>query len=110
MGSKHGRGVVTERELKEFLILRLMDEPVTQAERERASGRSVEALDVVREDGHAIEWVDSQILETDDGEVTGTLCHFRADTEDALRQHAECAGLPVTQVYRRGRPVEGPHR
>jgi len=110
MGSKDGRGVVTERELQEFLILRLMDEPATQAERERASGRSTEALEVVREDGHPIEWVESQILETEDGEVTGTLCHFRANSEDALLQHAECAGLPVTQVYRRGLPVEGPTR
>ena len=95
-------------ELEEFLILRQLPEPVTQDERERASERSTEALEVVRDDGHAIDWVESQILETDDGEVAGTLCHFRADSEAALHDHAECAGLPVTQVYRRGHPVDGP--
>lgn len=97
-----------ERELEEFLILRQLEEPVSQAERERASERSIEALKIVRDDGHAIDWVESQILEGEDGEVMGTLCHFKADNEAALHEHAECAGLPVTKVYRRGHPVEGP--
>jgi len=95
-------------ELKEFLILRQLQEPVSQAERERASERSSEALEIVRDDGYAIEWVRSQILESDAGEVLGTLCHFKADSEAALHEHADCAGLPVTQVYRRGHPVDGP--
>ena len=99
---------MTEGEVKDFLILRQLEAPVSQAERERASERSTEALEIVRDDGHAIDWVESQILEGEDGAVRGTLCHFRADSEDALHEHAECAGLPVTQVYRRGDPVEGP--
>lgn len=97
-----------QRELEDFLILRQLEEPVSQAERERASERSAEALKIVRADGYAIDWVQSQILENEDGEVMGTLCHFTADSEDALHEHAECAGLPVTQVYHRGNPVEGP--
>lgn len=99
-----------QRELEDFLILRQMDEPVTQDEREQASERSIEALEVVRDDGQGIDWVESEILETEDGEVAGTLCHFRADSEDTLHEHAECAGLPVTRIYRRGQPVEGPSR
>lgn len=99
---------MTERELEEFLILRQMDEPVTPADLEPAGERSIEALEIVREGGQNIEWVRSQILETEDGKVTGTLCHFKADSEDALHEHAECAGLPVTAVYRRGQPVDGP--
>jgi len=97
-----------ESELEDFLILRQLPEPVSQGERERASERSTEALEIVRDDGHAIDWVQSQILESEDGEVVGTLCHFKADSEAALHDHAECAGLPVTQVYRRGHPVDGP--
>lgn len=99
---------MTNGELKEFLILRQLEEPVSQAERERASERSREALETVRDDCHAIDWVNSQILEGEDGEVRGTLCHFRADSEDALHEHAKCAGLPITKVYHRGHPVEGP--
>ena len=99
---------MSDGELEDFLILRQLEESVTQAERERASERSIEALEIVRDDGHAIDWIESQILEGDDGEVMGTLCHFKADSETALHDHAECAGLPVTQVYRRGTPVDGP--
>jgi len=99
---------MSESELEEFLILRQLPEPVSHAERERASERSCEALALVRDDGHAIDWVRSQIFESEAGEVVGTLCYFRADSEAALHEHAECAGLPVTQVYRRGHPVEGP--
>ena len=97
-----------DSEVEAFHILRQLPEPVSQAERERASERSIEALNVVRDDGHAIDWVQSQILENAEGEVVGTLCHFQADSEAALHEHAECAGLPVTQIYRRGNPVEGP--
>jgi len=99
---------MTNGELKEFLILRQLEEPVGQAELERTSERSTEALEIVRDDGHAIDWVQSQILENEDGEIVGTLCHYRADSEDALYEHAECASVPVTQVYRRGTPVKGP--
>lgn len=100
---------MTGQELEDFLILRLLDNPVSHAERERASERSIAALDTVRDDGIGIEWVESQIMTNEDDEVTATLCHFMAEDEDALYEHAECAGLPVTQVYCRGEPVEGPY-
>jgi hypothetical protein len=99
---------MTNGELKEFLILRQLEEPVSQTELERTSERSTEALEIVRDDGHDIDWVQSRILENGGGEIVGTLCHYRADSEDALYEHAECAGLPVTQVYRRGNHVKGP--
>lgn len=47
-------------------------------------------------------------MTNEDDVVTGTLCHFRAETEEALHEHADCAGLPVSQVYRRGEHVAGP--
>jgi hypothetical protein len=99
---------MTDGELKDFLILRQLEEPVNQVELEPARERSTETLEIMRDDGHAIDWVQSQILENEDGEIVGTLCHYRADNEDAIHEHAECAGLPVTQVYRRGNSIEGP--
>jgi len=99
---------MTEGELTDFLVLRQWEESVSQTEGERTSERSTEALEIVRDDGHAIDWIESQVLENEDGEIVGTLCHYRADSEDALYEHAKCAGLPVTQVYRRGTPVKGP--
>lgn len=101
---------MSEQELRDFLILREIDPPVTHAERERASERSSAALDTVRDDGKGIEWVQSQIMTNDDDAVTGTLCHFRAETEETLREHADCAGLPVSRIFHRGEPVDGPDR
>lgn len=101
---------MTEQELEDFLILRLLDQSVTHAERERASERSIAALDTVRDEGTDIEWVESQIMTNEDDEVTGTLCHFKAENEAAIQDHADCAGLPVTRIERWGQPVEGPYQ
>lgn len=99
---------MTNRELKDFLILRQIEPPVTHAEREQASERSIAALDTVRKNGKGIDWVKSEIFTDAQDQVKGTLCHFKAESEDAIRDHADCAGLPVTQIYRRGHPVDGP--
>lgn len=101
---------MSDRELTDYLILRELDSPVSHAERERASERSIAALETVRDDGTGIDWVQSEIMTNEDDMVTGTLCHFRAETEEALYGHADCAGIPVSRVFRRGSPVEGPDR
>lgn len=101
---------MTQEELVDFLILRILDEPVTHAERERASERSVAAAETARERGVGIDWVRSEIMTNEDDEVTGTVCHFKAESEDAIRDHANCAGIPATRIERRGSPVNGPHR
>lgn len=102
--------MMSDRELEDFLILREINPPVTHAERERASERSIAALDTVRDDGNRIDWVESQIMTNEEDMVTGTLCHFRAETEEALYEHADCAGVPVSRVFHRGEPVDGPDR
>ncbi|PSP43641.1 DUF4242 domain-containing protein, partial [Halobacteriales archaeon QH_6_64_20] len=42
-----------------------------------------------------------------DGEVTGTFCHYRAESEEAIHEHAARAGLPATDVSRQGDPLAG---
>ena len=101
---------MSDQELVDFLILREIDPPVTHAERERASERSTAALETVRDDGTGIEWIESQIMTNEADMVTGTLCHFRAETEEALHEHADCAGLPVSRIFHHGEPVDGPDR
>ncbi|MFP4627250.1 MAG: nickel-binding protein [Natronomonas sp.] len=101
---------MSDRELTDYLILREIDPPVSHAERERASERSIAALETIRDDGEAIEWVRSEILTNEEDMVTGTVCHFRAEHEDTLHEHADCAGLPVSAVHRRSDPVDGPDR
>jgi len=60
-----------------------------------------------RDEGVDIEWVDSEVLTNDNDEVVGTFCHYRAESEEAVREHAERAGLPATKVTRRGEPLSG---
>lgn len=100
---------MTERDLEDFLILRILDEPVSHAERERASERSIAAVETVQYEGIGIDWIRSEIMTNEDDQVTGTLCHFKAENEKAIYDHADCAGLPVTRIEHRGQPVDGPN-
>lgn len=98
---------MSERELEEFLILRELDEPISEQELEAAGQRSGEVLEELRAEGVGIRWVESEVLTNEDGRITGTFCHYRAESEDAVREHADRAGLPATRIDRRGQPLEG---
>ena len=94
-------------ELEDFLILRDLDEPISEAELDASAEQSGETLRTLRAEGVGITWVDSEVMTNDEGQVTGTFCHYRAEDEDAVREHAERAGLPATRVSRRGSPLDG---
>lgn len=94
-------------DLEDFLILRALDEPITEAELEAAGEQSGEVLKALRDEDVGIKWVDSEVLTNADGQVTGTFCHYQAEDEDAVREHAERAGLPATRIDRRGEPLDG---
>ncbi|WP_144798994.1 DUF4242 domain-containing protein [Halorubrum depositum] len=91
----------------DFLILRELPEPITEDELDAAAEASGETLSELRGEGVDIEWVDSEVLTDDDGGIVGTFCHYEAESEDAVREHAERAGLPATKVTRRGDPLSG---
>ncbi|WP_251343149.1 DUF4242 domain-containing protein [Haloplanus halophilus] len=93
--------------MKDFLILRELDEAISRDDLHAAAEQSGETLDELRSEGVDIEWVDSEVLTNDDGDVTGTFCHYRAESEDAVREHAERAGLPATRIDQRGEPLAG---
>lgn len=46
-----------------------------------------------------IRWIRSYVLEEDSGSV-GTVCIYEAESEQAIRDHADAAGLPVTEVIK----------
>jgi len=98
---------MSDQELDDFLILRVLDEPITEGELDAAGERSGEALQELRDEGVGIRWVESEVLQSDAGEITGTFCHYRAESEAAVREHADRSGLPVTRIDRRGQPLEG---
>ncbi|MFB6107688.1 MAG: DUF4242 domain-containing protein [Haloplanus sp.] len=93
--------------MKDFLILRELDDPISRADLNAAAEKSGETLEALRDEGVDIRWVDSEVLTNDDGEVTGTFCHYQAESEDAVYDHAERAGLPATLVSRQGEPLAG---
>ncbi|MDT3437219.1 DUF4242 domain-containing protein [Haloarcula sp. 1CSR25-25] len=93
--------------MEEFLILRELDEPISEQELEQAGERSGEVLTELREEGVGIRWVESEVLMNEEAQVTGTFCHYRAEDEEAVREHADRAGLPATRIDRRGHRLEG---
>jgi hypothetical protein len=94
-------------DLQEFLILRELDDPISEEELAAAGETSGEVLAALREEGVDIRWVESEVLADDEGRVTGTFCRYRAESEAAIREHADRAGLPATRVARRGAPLDG---
>jgi hypothetical protein len=94
-------------DLNDYLILRALDDPITGDDVDAAAEASGEALSELREEDVGIRWVDSEVLTDDEGRVTGTFCHYRAESEDAVHEHGERAGLPVTRVDRQGEPLDG---
>lgn len=94
-------------QLDEFLILRELPDSISRAQLDEAAEASGEALESLREEGVGIRWVESEVLTNDDGEVTGTFCHYEAESEDAVREHADRAGLPATRIDRRGTALDG---
>ncbi len=96
-----------DQDLEDFLILRSLEEPITKEELEAAGEQSGEALQELRDEGIGIRWVESEVLTDDEEMITGTFCHYQAESEDAVREHAQRAGLPATRIDRRGEPLDG---
>lgn len=98
---------MTDEATHDFLILRELDEPITRDDLSAAADKSGETLETLREEGREISWVDSEVLTNDDDDVVGTFCHYRAEDEETVREHADRAGLPATKVTKRGEPLSG---
>lgn len=94
-------------DVDDFLILRELPEPITSEELDAAAEGSGETLEELRSEGVDIQWVDSEVLTDEDGGIVGTFCHYRAESEEAVREHADRAGLPATRITRRGEPLSG---
>jgi len=61
---------------------------------EAAAARSTEVGDGMPDD---IRWIRSYVL-GEAGGTLGTVCIYQASSEDAIRQHAAAADLPVTEI------------
>ncbi|WP_312911353.1 DUF4242 domain-containing protein [Natronosalvus caseinilyticus] len=101
---------MTETELEDFLILRNLDEPIPEDTFEAAAGKAMEVLEYLTDEGVGIRWMKSDVRTREDGAVTGTFCHYQAENEEALYEHADRAGLPVTRIDLRGATLESGSR
>jgi hypothetical protein len=67
------------------------------AELEEAAGRSTKVGDEEMSDD--IRWIRSYVLDEGGGTV-GTVCIYQATSEEAIREHANRADLPVDEVIK----------
>ena len=65
------------------------------AELEAAAARSTQAADEQMAD--QVRWIRSYVLDEGDGRV-GTVCIYQATSAEAIREHAQRAGLPADEV------------
>ena len=98
---------MNSNDLQDFLILRELGETITRDELDEAATQSGVVLEELRDEGVEIQWVDSEVLTNSEGRITGTFCHYQAEDENAVHEHADRAGLPATKVSRRGEPLAG---
>jgi hypothetical protein len=66
-------------------------------ELEEAAARSTKVGDEQMSDD--VRWIRSYVLAEGDGTV-GTVCIYEATSEDAIREHAKLADLPVDEIVR----------
>lgn len=89
-----------------YHVLREFGEGITQAELDEAVERSNAATEGMREDGHAISYIGSDVFVDDSGDIMATICSYDAESEESVREHSERGELPLTGVFRRGMSVD----
>lgn len=97
---------MSETPLKDFLILRNLDAPIPEQTFAATAVGAGSVLQDLNNEGVGIRWVKSDVRIQTDGAVTGTFCHYQAEDEEALREHATRAGLPVTRIDLYGKTLE----
>ncbi len=65
------------------------------AELQEAAARSSQVGDEEMSDD--IRWIRSYVLE-EGGEAVGTVCIYQASSPEAIREHADRADLPVSEI------------
>ena len=79
--------------MKTYIILRRKGW-ASKVELEAAAARSSEVGEEMAAD---VRWIRSYVLAENNGSL-GTVCVYQATSEDKVREHADCSGLPVDDV------------
>ena len=92
---------MTDQDLNDFGIWREMDEELTNEEaKQEALEASQGAIAELGEEDIEVEWVRTDVLENPNSDTDCAYCHYRAPSEEAIKEHSERAGLPVTELTR----------
>jgi hypothetical protein len=77
--------------MKDYLIERHIPgaEMLTPEQRAQAAAKSNAVL---TELGSGIKWINSMIVKD------GTFCHYQAENEDIIREHARISGFPANKI------------
>jgi hypothetical protein len=87
-------------------VLREFADGITQAELDQAVERSDAATESMREDGHAISYVGSDVFTDGAGGIMATMCRYDAESEGDVREQSRRGELPVSGVFRRGQAID----
>jgi len=91
---------MSDQDLIDFGIWREMDADITdEAAKQEALEASLGAIKELQAEGIDVEWVSTDVLEDPDG-AECAYCHYRAPSEEVVKEHSERAGLPVTKLTR----------
>lgn len=78
-----------------------MDRDITDEEaKQEALESSLGAIEELQEEGVEVEWVSTDVLADPESDTECAYCHYRAPSEEAIEEHSERAGLPVTKLTR----------
>ncbi|ERG87898.1 MAG: hypothetical protein J07HX5_00039 [halophilic archaeon J07HX5] len=92
---------MSDQELNDFGIWREMDADITDEEaKQEALEASQGAIQELAQEGVEVEWVSTDVLEDPESDSECAYCHYRAPSEEAIKEHSERAGLPVTKLTR----------
>lgn len=79
--------------MKNFVVLR-RDHWETPGDVEQAAARSSKVGKTMAD---SVKWIRTYVMAESSGKL-GTVCIYQAVSEEALREHANCASLPVDEI------------
>jgi Asp-tRNA(Asn)/Glu-tRNA(Gln) amidotransferase A subunit family amidase len=92
---------MSDKDLIDFGIWREMDADITDEENKREALKASQgAIAELEKEGIEVEWVSTDVLEDPKSDTECAYCHYRAPSEEAIKEHSERAGLPVTKLTR----------
>ncbi len=89
-----------------YHVLREFGDGITQEQLDEAVDRSNKATESMREDGHAIAYIGSDVFADGDGNIRATICSYDAESEDDVREQSTRGELPLSGIFLRGTAVD----